>query len=72
MELTATNRSKGSSKHECEVQDRRKDNRIYGLYAVLKVYNLGGSLQQWLSWLERRPVTAKVVGSSPIWVVYGS
>ena len=23
---------------------------------------------QWLSWLERRPVTAKVVGSSPIWV----
>ena len=26
---------------------------------------------QWLSWLERRPVTAKVVGSSPIWVVYG-
>ena len=26
---------------------------------------------QWLSWLERRPVTAKVVGSSPIWVVWG-
>ena len=26
---------------------------------------------RWLSWLERRPVTAKVVGSSPIWVVYG-
>ncbi len=26
---------------------------------------------QWLSWLERRPVTAEVVGSSPIWVVYG-
>ena len=27
----------------------------------------------WLSWLERRPVTAEVVGSSPIWVafVYG-
>ena len=24
---------------------------------------------QWLSWLERRPVTAKVVGSSPIWVL---
>ena len=24
---------------------------------------------QWLSWLERRPVTAEVVGSSPIWVV---
>ena len=28
-------------------------------------------MAQWLSWLERRPVTAKVVGSSPIWVVYG-
>ena len=26
---------------------------------------------QWLSWLERRPVTAEVVGSSPIWVVDG-
>ena len=25
-------------------------------------------MAQWLSWLERRPVTAKVVGSSPIWV----
>ena len=29
-------------------------------------------MAQWLSWLERRPVTAEVVGSSPIWVVYGS
>ena len=28
-------------------------------------------MAQWLSWLERRPVTAEVVGSSPIWVVYG-
>ena len=36
------------------------------MYAVFKVY-----MAQWLSWLERRPVTAKVVGSSPIWVVYG-
>ena len=27
---------------------------------------------QWLSWLERRPVTAEVTGSSPVWVVlYG-
>ena len=25
-------------------------------------------MAQWISWLERRPVTAKVVGSSPIWV----
>ena len=23
-------------------------------------------MAQWLSWLERRPVTAEVVGSSPI------
>ncbi len=23
---------------------------------------------QWLSWLERRPVTAEVTGSSPVWV----
>ena len=23
----------------------------------------------WLSWLERRPVTAEVAGSSPAWVV---
>ena len=26
-------------------------------------------MAQWLSWLERRPVTAEVVGSSPIRVV---
>ena len=25
---------------------------------------------RWLSWLERRPVTAEVTGSSPVWVVY--
>ncbi len=27
------------------------------------------NLAQWLSWLERRPVTAEVTGSSPVWVV---
>ena len=27
-------------------------------------------MAQWLSWLERRPVTAEVVGSSPIWVAH--
>ena len=26
-------------------------------------------MAQWLSWLERRPVTAEVEGSSPFWVV---
>ena len=35
------------------------------LYAVLKVCILA----QWLSWLERRPVTAEVVSSSLIRVV---
>ena len=33
--------------------------------AVFKVY-----MAWWLSWLERRPVTAEVVGSNPIRVVY--
>ena len=27
-------------------------------------------MAQWLSWLERRPVTAEVVSSSLIWVVF--
>ena len=27
------------------------------------------NMAQWLSWLERRPVTAEVEGSSPFWVV---
>ena len=39
------------------------------LYAVLKVQYIF-NMAQWLSWLERRPVTAEVVGSSPIWVVF--
>ena len=38
--------------------------------SVLRVHNpIFFSKAQWLSWLERRPVTAEVVGSSPIWVV---
>ena len=28
------------------------------------------AMAQWLSWLERRPVTAEVEGSSPFWVVF--
>ena len=36
------------------------------LYAVLKVYTF---MAQWLSWLERRPVTAEVESSSLFWVV---
>ncbi len=27
-------------------------------------------MARWLSWLERRPVTAEVVGSNPIRVAY--
>ena len=38
------------------------------LYAVLKVQYIF-NMAQWLSWLERRPVTAEVTGSSPVWVV---
>ena len=30
---------------------------------------LNTNTAQWLSWLERRPVTAEVLGSSPCWVV---
>ena len=37
------------------------------LCVVLKVHTF---LARWLSWLERRPVTAEVVGSNPIRVVY--
>ena len=29
-------------------------------------------MARWLSWLERRPVTAEVAGSSPAWVAWGS
>ena len=42
-------------------------------YVVLKVSNtfdMNVSMAQWLSWLERRPVTAEVTGSSPVWVVH--
>ena len=38
------------------------------LYAVLKVQYIF-NMAQWLSWLERRPVTAEVEGSSPFRVV---
>ena len=34
-------------------------------YLVVKLHDQA----QWLSWLERRPVTAEVTGSSPVWVV---
>ena len=31
----------------------------------ISIYNIE-EMARWLSWLERRPVTAEVVGSSPI------
>ena len=39
---------------------------INSLCVVFKVYTL---MARWLSWLERRPVTAEVTGSNPVWVV---
>ena len=45
------------------MKELRKSNN---LYEVLKVQTF---MAQWLSWLERRPVTAEVTGSSPVWVV---
>ena len=43
---------------------REEDVGIGKMCSVLRVYALNKA--QWLSWLERRPVTAEVVGSSPI------
>ena len=40
---------------------------LLNLYEVLKVYAFHKA--SWLSWLERRPVTAEVAGSSPAGVV---
>ena len=34
------------------------------------MYNTLCAMAQWLSWLERRPVTAEVTGSSPVQVAY--
>ena len=42
------------------------------LYVVFRVYTLTiEKMAQWLSWLERRPVTAEVESSSLFWVVCG-
>ena len=55
-----TNRSKVYSKEENVAL-------ILKLYEVLKL--LSTLMASWLSWLERRPVTAEVEGSSPSGVV---
>ena len=41
--------------------------RFCFVYVVLKIYFF--IMAQWLSWLERRPVTAEVESSSLFWVV---
>ena len=51
-----------------EVRDIRDEISVFGFEGTNNVFS---GMAQWLSWLERRPVTAKVVGSSPIWVVKG-
>ena len=56
-----TNRSKVYSKKENVAL-------ILNLYEVLKL--LSTLMASWLSWLERRPVTAEVEGSSPSGVVF--
>ena len=52
----------------------RKIQLIVNMYVVLKIrcifYSKEICKAQWLSWLERRPVTAEVVSSSLIWVVH--
>ena len=55
-ELTVTNRSTLDLKKSCM------------MYAVFWVQTR--KTARWLSWLERRPVTAEVVGSNPIRVVF--
>ena len=62
MELNVTNRSRAYPKEEV-CADEIVSN-VFGFEGIIK------DKAQWLSWLERRPVTAEVVGSSPIWVVY--
>ncbi len=51
-----------------ESEERERENEVRDgreiLCAVLRVHEI--TLARWLSWLERRPVTAEVVGSNPI------
>ena len=44
---------------------------IDSLYVVFRVHKILNRVAQWLSWLERRPVTAEVESSSLFWVVCG-
>ena len=46
----------------------KKDGKIENIIKGI-VCSFEGILARWLSWLERRPVTAEVEGSSPFRVV---
>ena len=58
--------NKGRILHTGESQ--RTDGKY--LYKYVDAFGNTKYVYAWrlISWLERRPVTAKVVGSSPIWV----
>ena len=53
---------------DCEAIVTRR-HREARLDVQISIFGFEGSMAQWLSWLERRPVTAEVTGSSPVWVV---
>ena len=59
---------------ECEWERKKRliEKRSIGRiqYAVLRVHNVSLDTARWLSWLERRPVTAEVDGSNPFRVVF--
>ena len=63
-----TNRSRAYPRRSGK-RDVRLEISVFGFEGTT-TFNLYKRFKaQWLSWLERRPVTAEVVGSSPIWVV---
>ena len=43
---------------------------MFSVYAVLKACPSAKRTARWLSWLERRPVTAEVDGSNPFRVAF--
>ena len=58
----------------CEATERSGKSRSLKKIFGYSVFGFQGNnlvrLAQWLSWLQRRPVTAEVDGSSPFWVVF--
>ena len=73
FELTAAECSKSAlvvrvNEDEFELPTVVQENKQFGCNTICGFEGICLHTAQWLSWLERRPVTAKVVGSSPIWV----